>query len=94
MEDFRKAIIEQAKEKKVDVVILADRSKLGAVPVGVPVGAKIDLNEKNTWLFVDVPAEADQREQIENGDVFKGFLGKLGDDHFIRVPIPMAKVRK
>ncbi|MCP3982691.1 MAG: DeoR/GlpR transcriptional regulator [bacterium] len=74
MEEFRRSFIELG----VEVVILADMTKLRRIPVGSRIDVKPDW--ERTWLFVDKPAELTR----DHEDYLRFFEQEMGD-RFVQV---------
>ena len=72
MEGFRQAIINHP---NIDLIILADSTKVGSGPTGRRVATKVKWDSKNTWLFID---------NRYRSEAFEGFQEKMGEN-FVEV---------
>jgi len=82
MTRFRKELIRVAnQEQTVELIILADLSKLGGAPVGAHCHT-VDWKEERHWLFVDKPKSEHKVKKLK--EVMDGFGAALGE-HFVLV---------
>jgi hypothetical protein len=84
MEQFRTALLENAKKREAEIIILADRSKF--VPPSEPDPYRIDFQDQRVWLFADLPDDPQVRAEFEKSEHYKGFRDKL-KDRFVLVDV-------
>lgn len=78
MEQFRNGVLGT---KEVNLIILADSTKLKTMSSGMKMANRIVWDRQRTWLFVD------DHKTPENEAFYDGFAEKLGNDHFVRVKV-------
>jgi DeoR/GlpR family transcriptional regulator of sugar metabolism len=82
MTQFRRELIRVAnREETVELIILADLSKLGGAPVGAHCHT-VDWKAERHWLFVDKPKSQHKAEKLDK--VIGGFRKAL-EEHFVLV---------
>jgi len=75
MENFRGAVLDM---KNIEIIMLADSSKLGSLNRGGELVNNTEWNKDRTWLFVD------DNKTAQNSSFFDEFEKLLGE-HFVKV---------